>query len=612
MATDSVTVSPTFNGDSVSLTAGMIVRLAGANNNVVRAQADSSPHVQGVNGVVVSGAAAPGTAILVVCIGRQTVQMESSLVPAVGDTVYVSPTTPGKGTNVQPGIVAAIGSIADISNYVQLGTVEVDVAIGDQGTAGAQGPAGAQGSTGATGAQGAMGVQGPAGTQGPSGGAQGAQGADGAQGAQGSSVGVSSWAGATNSGLTPATPTTGDVLANQFTAAQWPLGTANRRVFLVDGVNGNDANPGYLDGGSAVFPISAPTVASTAKKTIGALDMVFPRLGEGRAVEVIIASGTYTDGLDKFLAGTTGWGSSYPVVRGTATNATAGSTAFAGDIADATYCGGVTATGMNAAGYNPTGTPTTTSVQCLKVGGAGPAFPAEPAKPLGVRMRFDSATATAALRNVCRGVAQVVGTDTLVPLQAWPAVPTAADVFYLEQAGVVVAATSLGGNNLVPTTESQLVGIASTSGTFRISDGRWVLAFCDLTAFTGTNLGSLILQFGYTHPTLGFLTIGNTLRTSGGFTTTFCRHSIDGLVCAGKISISSPVTLLALSPVTAGAGWTNAAFGMIGQSVSIGNTVAMTVPCRVLAPEAEAGMRLSTGFLRRYNFRSPARGPSRR
>lgn len=162
MATDAVTVSPTINGDSVPLTAGMIVRLKpGANNNVVRAQADSAPHVQGVNGVVISGAGAPGTSVLVACIGRQTVQMESSLVLSVGDTVYVSPTVPGKGTNVQPGVIATIGSIADISNYVRLGTVEVDVAIGDQGTAGATGPQGATGAQGSTGMQGFQGAQGP-------------------------------------------------------------------------------------------------------------------------------------------------------------------------------------------------------------------------------------------------------------------------------------------------------------------------------------------------------------------------------------------------------------------------------------------------------------------
>ena len=130
MATDAVTVSPAYNGDSVPLTVGMIVRLKpGANNNVVRAQADSAPHAQGVNGVVISGASAPTGVVGVVCTGRETVQMESGLTPAVGDTVYVSPTVAGKGTNVLPVNVSAIGTVADISNYARSGTVEVTVNI---------------------------------------------------------------------------------------------------------------------------------------------------------------------------------------------------------------------------------------------------------------------------------------------------------------------------------------------------------------------------------------------------------------------------------------------------------------------------------------------------
>ena len=130
MATDSVTVSPTYNGDSVSLTAGMIVRLKpGVNNNVVRAQADSAPHVQGVNGVVISGASAPGSAVLCACIGRETVQMEGGLTLNVGDTVYVSPNIAGNGTNVLPAEVSAIGTVADTTNYTRLGTIEADVNV---------------------------------------------------------------------------------------------------------------------------------------------------------------------------------------------------------------------------------------------------------------------------------------------------------------------------------------------------------------------------------------------------------------------------------------------------------------------------------------------------
>ena len=271
MATDAVTLSPTINGDSVSLTAGMIVRLKpGANNNVVRAQADSAPHAQGVNGVVISGACAPGTSCLVACIGRQPVQMESSLVPAVGDTVYVSPTAPGKGTNVQPGVVAAVGTIADTSNYVRLGTVEVDIAIGDQGTAGATGP---QGPQGAAGAQGTAGAQGPQGAQGATG-SQGAQGAQGSSGVDSGATAVEAWVSAkidataapVSYDVVPAKAgcifvivryawVTSDVAGSLSTAAQFSISTgantlasgiatlATSTTFVQGGMTTNTVNP---------------------------------------------------------------------------------------------------------------------------------------------------------------------------------------------------------------------------------------------------------------------------------------------------------------------------------------------------------------------------------
>ena len=130
MSTDSITLSPAYNGDSVPITAGMIVRLkAGANNNVVRACADSAPNIQGMNGVVLSGSSAPGTSVLLTAIGRQTVQMESGLTLAAGQTVYVSPNIAGKGTNVVPAQISPIGSIADVTSYSRTGTVEVDVNV---------------------------------------------------------------------------------------------------------------------------------------------------------------------------------------------------------------------------------------------------------------------------------------------------------------------------------------------------------------------------------------------------------------------------------------------------------------------------------------------------
>jgi hypothetical protein len=178
MSTDFVTLSPTYNGDSVPLVAGMITRLkAGVNNNVVRAKADSAPNIQGLNGIVLSGSSAPGGLVTVSSVGRTSVQMESGLTLSVNQTVYVSPNVAGAGTNVQPANVAIVGVIADVSNYVARGTVIIDVIVGAGGSSGGGGAQGAQGATGATGAQGFQGATGS--------GAQGAQGATGAQGFQG-------------------------------------------------------------------------------------------------------------------------------------------------------------------------------------------------------------------------------------------------------------------------------------------------------------------------------------------------------------------------------------------------------------------------------------------
>lgn len=409
MATDSVTVSPTFNGDSVSLTAGMIVRLKpGANNNVVRAQADSAPHVQGVNGVVVSGSSAPGTVCTVACVGRQPVQMESSLVPAVGDTVYVSPTVPGKGTNVQPGSVATIGSIADISNYVRLGTVIVDIAVGEQGTAGATGPQGFQGATGVQGFQGTAGSQGAQGS-----GFQGAQGSQGTQGSQGATgpSSVASWG------------TVGSV-----------------RYFACDGTSGSDANAGFSD-------VSQAAAGLVAVQTIAKLMSLIPKFGSGRKFRAAIRSGNYASDTAPDFSGFSGYQTT--LIIATDTVVSAGATAFAGDTNDTICAGMTTATGMNAAGYNPTaysvagdGTPTIT----LQLAGGGtPSFPAAPARPYGARLRFDVATTTAALRNFGDSVLLVptVSGAQLILGVALPANPVSSDVCYLEMPNVTGPTTTI-------------------------------------------------------------------------------------------------------------------------------------------------------------------------
>lgn len=303
----------------------------------------------------------------------------------------------------------------------------------------------------------------------------------------------------------------------QTMTAEWPIGLATRRFFAVDFVAGNDANAGFSD-------VSMAAAGLVAKKTFAGLRAVFPPTGAGRSAEIAIANGgvntiqAYAEGIDSFLQNCGGYAANSPIIRGTGTNPTAGATKFAGNVADATYVGAITVPGLNVPGYNPTAASTTTVITALQVGGAAPAFPAEPLAPLGWRVRFDAATATVALRNVCRCIVSVT-TNTLGMLTALPAVPAVADVFYIEQAGISVATTVLTGapNNQAFATNSigmQFAGIQFGSLVMRNTGAQFALCGLSLTpALSDSNNESAQL---YVHP-LGTLTIGGALHCTVGF-----------------------------------------------------------------------------------------------
>ena len=337
--------------------------------------------------------------------------------------------------------------------------------------------------------------------------------------------------------------------SEQNLVAQWLTGAANRRVYLVDGKNGNDANPGFLDGGSAVFPISAVTVAATAKKTVEALDLIFPRVGAGRCVEVIIANGgsnttgVYTGGLHNFLTGVVGYDFK-SLVRGTGTNTTAGATAFAGDANDATYLGGVTCAGCNAGGYTVIGTPSTTVVQLQKNGGGAASLPAEPAAPLGWRMRGDASGARNA--NVSIDVVAIGGAaDTITVLTPYGTLPQVGDVFYLEQAGVQLTAAAWNGggpgqfasNNLPMLSLAGIMNVGTN-----VTNAQLCFAFCGNLSAPGLfNCGITSRPF-YAHPTLGTLTTGGGFHNVGncfigrGSTIDMHAHTCEGLLTIDEVS----------------------------------------------------------------------------
>ena len=335
--------------------------------------------------------------------------------------------------------------------------------------------------------------------------------------------------------------------SSDTSGANWPI--ANKRIYAVDFVNGLDTNAGFADAAgtsAANYAAACAAAGAVAKKTFAGLAAIFPRVGNGRLVEIVIRNGgvntaqAYVGGLDLFLGGATGWGAQ-PVVRATGTNTNAGSVAFAGDNAEFDYAGGITVPGLNVPGYNPTGAATTTSLPCLQVGGAAPAFPAEPAAPLGWRIRFDINTTTAALRGQCRQIAQVA-TATLTPQTAFSAVPAATDVFYVEQAGVTCDATTLSagiGPSLL--TRGQIIIGIRLTGALILSDVRARFIFSGATAISSTG-GTATITVGQnvTHDILGARTIGGGLVIAGNATMqgNTGMSVFAGFVVTGTLNIS--------------------------------------------------------------------------
>ncbi len=300
------------------------------------------------------------------------------------------------------------------------------------------------------------------------------------------------------------------------------LAASNIRWYALDGTSGSDSNAGFSD-------VSAAAAGAVAVKTAAQLNKILPINGKGRSVSVLVKSGTYAE-LTSFLVGRSGY--YYFLCRATCTDSTANSTAFLDDTADRNMNGNVTATGMNAAGYHPTGAPTNQVVQCLTLAGGAPGFPAEVpiSLPGGARLRFDINTTTSALRGIRRSVVKVSGTDTLTLDKTLPAVPVAGDTFYLEMPGALFLAiegscdgmtpVSTGGNYCV----SGLHANGTTSGANRIQlNGPWAMAQCWYDASNSSTLrgpGFVNVSGGYVLTDGTVLDTGGASRSGGSFSVT--------------------------------------------------------------------------------------------
>lgn len=300
------------------------------------------------------------------------------------------------------------------------------------------------------------------------------------------------------------------------------------RYFAVDYDGGSDANLGYSD-------VSLADAGTKAVKTLEHLRMIFPKFGYARKAVVAIRSraggatyrniaDTADDDID-FLQGVYGY--EHLLVRGTDTIASAGSVAFANDLNDKIAAGARLVPGTSAAGYNPAGVITASDFDVLPA-----TLPAEPAV-IGKRIRFDAATPTVALRNATSMIWLNTASHIMLGVNL-PAVPTAADTFYIEEPGVAVGRVLMKSSNpnsvaVPPSFAVQGVTVAgvrtvaaATAIVVRGAAGFLSLAFCETPAaatisVSVSNVGDFRLQPSYTDEatTPATITVGASLRTDG-------------------------------------------------------------------------------------------------
>lgn len=204
------------------------------------------------------------------------------------------------------------------------------------------------------------------------------------------------------------------------------------RYFAVDYDAGSDANVGYSD-------VSMAAAGAVAWKTLEQLRESFPKCGQNRRAVIAInaraGGAVYRNKAntadDDFDALQDVYGYEYLLARGTATIASAGAVAFDDTTADQIGSGASLVPGTSAPGYTITG-----AITAISFGVLPATLAVEPALT-GKRIRFSSTTTTVALRNVCRMIWMNDATSMTLDSNL-PAVPVAADVFYIEEPGVVV------------------------------------------------------------------------------------------------------------------------------------------------------------------------------
>ena len=245
--------------------------------------------------------------------------------------------------------------------------------------------------------------------------------------------------------------------------------------------------------------------------------------------------------------------------------------------------------------------------------------------PGGARLRFDINTTTVALRGVRGSVVRVAGTDTLTLAKTLPAVPVAADTFYLEMPGAVflsIEASGTIGPSQTGLNYQWLSGLqanGTVAGANRLNiSGTWGLAQCWYTGANASsfrvgpmNMSSLYVNVdGTTVDTGGACRSNGSMGMTQGLGFTLLQGGAPGPYCnslaftrlGGCVEIES--SFVAVGGLTFSGTSTTAKNSVTTTATSdsdpdcIGtsptNTASGSFPCRILGAGGFAGLLLES------------------
>jgi hypothetical protein len=340
------------------------------------------------------------------------------------------------------------------------------------------------------------------------------------------------------------TPLPSISLANSLLFGDKSFGPGEWTVYAVDydGIvlAGNDAtaDPGVSN--TMANALSAAILHPF--KTLERVGQCLPRTGSGANIVVLVrprAGGAPYRNIANNADQAMDWSQG---MSGCGVFLRRGTLDFINDLNDKIVAGFLTGAGANVAGYNPTAGATVSSLPCQLAGGGAAGLPAETngfSAISGYRIRFSNTTPTVALRNATAMV--IKNTTTVITCSDdLPAVPATNDVFFLEQAGVVVGSASsdfLGWNHL------------TTTAGFRNNTGPWVYtsqgksSLAGLESATGFEVGGDNIEIGnigstqssgsafaertYLDETNTQVTLGVSIRTPANFGTYF--HNLSAI-----------------------------------------------------------------------------------